>query len=152
MHTTLALTISPPNRCLKANMLNPFSLMFLEDGLYIRQVLKQDRISRYIIYPEFDKKARLHYHGILTLDSNQYIRFYKHGLHKLKNIGFIDVKKLDSFMDKLRWGIYMRKEWGITRDILSIDIPIMKISQNDSKQIKESLIGPKQVHILDYFT
>lgn len=103
----------------------PNKLYFIEDVSHIRAVLKYNRIPRYIIYPEFDEKGRLHYHGILALDSNQYIRFYKHAMHKLKRIGFVDVKPLKTFKDKLRWICYIKKSFGTTREILSIEDPVM---------------------------
>lgn len=136
MNTTIAITISPPHRPLRNKMIEPYNLLFTEDSANINSIFRYSRIKTYLIYPELDHKGRLHYHGIINLGVNEYIRFYKHSIHKLSQIGYVDVKKINSFIDNLRWVIYMSKEWGITKDILSINEPIMKHKTTKIKSYK----------------
>lgn len=121
----VAITISPPCRLSNYKRYkDPQDLVFNNDLVSIYSILSYNRIYKFIIYPEFDFKGRLHYHGIISLDSNQKVRFYKHALIKLKNIGFVEIKPLKTFLDNLKWLIYCSKEWGITRDILNIKNPL----------------------------
>lgn len=138
MNTSLAITISPKNRVLGSKLRNANKNIFDDDTFQIKQILKYNRINKYIIFPEFDDKGRLHYHGILSLDRNQYIRFYKHALTKLSLIGFVDVKKLKEFQDKLKWLIYCKKEWNISSEILEIENPIWndKVCNLNKKNLK----------------
>lgn len=130
MNTTIAITISPPKRTIMQKNIEPYNLLYNMDMYHFVSIMKYNRIRRYILYPEFDIKGRLHYHGTLILDPNQYIRFYKHAIHKLAiKIGFIDVKKLLTFKDKLRWVMYMSKEWGLSKEILSIQDPLLPLHQ-----------------------
>lgn len=157
MHTTVAITISPPHRSDNIAFSDPNLMTYLEDRSYIRQILNYNRIRRYIIYPEFDDKGRLHYHGTITLDHNQYVRFHKHAIHKFRRLGFTDIKSLKEFDDKLRWSYYIKKNWGLTKEILSQQEPMMveiKSKQTDkiSKDIKSHSRDNISSTILDYFS
>lgn len=91
-----------------------------------------------MIYPEFDPKGRLHYHGILTLNHTEKVRFYKHAMHKLKLLGFIDIKPMDTFKDNLKWLIYCKKDFGFTADVLDIEEPLFKnVSKKRVKTLKQ---------------
>lgn len=126
MNTSLAFTLSPPHRFTSGTDLkNPNRVLYEEDKNQIKSILKYIRCGTYILYPEFDDKARLHYHGIINLDSNQKVRFYKYAHCKLKQIGFVDFKPLKTFEDKLKWVIYMSKHWPETKQVLEITRPIM---------------------------
>jgi len=127
MNTSLAITISPPNRIKGTKVRNPNRNMFDEDRKNIKSIFKYNRIKRYIVFPEFDVKGRLHYHGVLTLDSNERIRFYKHAMHKLALTGFVDIKPLNDFLGHLRWLCYIKKQWHITKQVLEISRPIANV-------------------------
>jgi len=126
MNTSLAITISPKHRTHGTLYVNPQRHLYLDDRMIIAFYLKKSNITRYIIFPEFDEKGRLHYHGVLTLNHHQFVTFYKQTYFKLSRLGFVDVKQMSTFEDKFRWSIYMKKNWGITKDILEIDVPIIK--------------------------
>lgn len=129
-NTSLAITISPPLRFRNGTKLkNPNRVIFDEDRIQIKAILKYIRCGTYILYPELDPKGRIHYHGIITMDVNQFVRFYKYAYWKFMLIGFVDYKPLKTFIDKMRWIIYMSKSWGFTRDILEISLPILKNSE-----------------------
>lgn len=153
MVTSLAVTISPPQRY-EHYLVNPMKMVYLDDVLYFRQVLNYSRIKRFIFYPELDPKGRLHYHGIVNLDHNEEVRFYKHTFFKLYNVGFVDTKKLKTFKDKLKWTIYMQKEWGKTKDILSINWPFLP--DHKLRDIKDNITQQRELItkklITDYFT
>lgn len=121
----LALTISPPMRYTYLQNKNPNRMLYDDDKNMIKQILSYNKIYKYIIYPELDEKGRLHYHGILDLDNTHYIRFHKHAIHKLRQIGFVDITILNEFKNNLRYVIYMSKQWGTTKKILELDSPMM---------------------------
>lgn len=125
MSKKIALTITPPYRSINKLYRNPNRMLFDEDADQIHCIMKYNKIKGYIIYPEFSEKGRLHYHGILTLNPTEYIRFHKHAIHKLKLIGFVDITIIKEFINNLRYVVYMSKEWGVTREILEINQPIM---------------------------
>jgi len=150
MNTSLAITISPPLRYNNKLFKNPNKCQYMDDLIFIRHVFHYNRIGSYIIYPEFDQKGRLHYHGTLNLSHDELVRFYKHAVHKLGNLGFVDHKRLLTFMDKLKWSIYCKKEFGLTRDILEIQSPIMSIG--DKKTVKCVKVQEiKTPTLFDYF-
>lgn len=121
----IAITISPPNRTKYIHHVNPLRLQYDEDKDQIKSILSYNKIYKYIIYPELDEKGRLHYHGIIDLDNTRYIRFHKHAIHKLRQLGFVDITIIKQFINNLRQCIYMSKEWGSTSKILDISYPII---------------------------
>lgn len=131
-----ALTISPPNRVKYTKESNPNKNLYMDDKLIIKNIMKYIKVGTYIIYPEFDIKGRLHYHGIIDMDHTQYVRYMKYAQFKLPQLGFTDIKKLQTYEDNLKWVIYMSKEWGTTREILEISRPIMKypVEEYNKKQ------------------
>jgi len=146
MNTSLAITISPPQRT-ETRFKDPNKLFFIDDISSFRCIMKYNRIKTYILYPELDPKGRLHYHGIINLNINEYVRFHKHAIHKLRKIGFVDIKPLKDFINKLRWVTYMSKDFGITKEILNIESPVMTMRYQvhiDKKDIDNP-------NILDYF-
>lgn len=72
----------------------------------------------YILYPEFDKRNRLHYHGTITIKDK--IKYHK-VLHKLNLIGFtkIDPFKKD-FTHKLTWLVYCQKHYAEIAEHFSV--------------------------------
>lgn len=148
---SLAITISPPHRPY-CKFIHQYKMMYIDDTFIIRHAFKKNRIKRFIIYPELDSKGRLHYHGIINLDKNEYVRFYKSTLGILqRNIGFVDVKQLQSFIDKMRWVTYMGKDFGTTKEILDITNPFLPY--HSPKPNKDIQSPPSLTpNILDYFT
>lgn len=144
----IAITISPPPRTLYRDTKNPYQFQFLDDKLIITQVFKYNRIKSFIIYPEFDSKGRLHYHGILNLNHNELVRFHKHAIHKLRKLGFIDISPINAFSNNLRQIVYMSKDWGYTKDILEIDSPIMY--SKECRKVPMKLIN-HQLDVFDFF-
>jgi len=145
----LALTISPPVRT-KCSFANPDKMVYDDDLLQIRSIIKYNKFTSYIIYPEFDDRGRLHYHGKFNLDPNQYIRFYKHAIHKFRNLGFCDIKLIRSHLDSIKWLIYISKNWSYTKEILDIDNPIYPISSNMVKKRQLVAATPSKITIIDY--
>lgn len=139
-----AITISPPMRHTFDRFVSPNRFQYMEDRLHIDTIFKYNRIGRYIIWPEFDKRGRLHYHGIVVLNGTELTRMFKHGIHKLKHIGHVDFKELETFKDNLRWVLYMSKEAGFTCDVLDINGPIMKVEKKCQKRTADVK------HELDY--
>ena len=150
----IALTISPPYRH-SSKLRGPDRQFFDQDQNDIKTILKYNRIKVFTIYPEFSEKGRLHYHGILKLDKNQYIRFFKHAKNKLALIGLVDFKVMETIQDLLKWEFYIRKQWFITQEILEITRPIwsnkivLNENQNKKKDIIKETIIP--INLLDYF-
>lgn len=153
MNTSLAITVSPPYRCRGLKRRNPHRHVYDDDQFQIKSIFKYNRIKKFIIFPEFDNKGRLHYHGTLELNRCEYVRFNRHAIFKLQEIGFVDVKKLITFTDKLKWNMYCRKDWHISQEILEITRPIWNNNIClDKKTKNEEYIEielPK--NIMDYF-
>lgn len=145
----LAITISPPFRDMYKNFAQPNRFLFFDDRIQIESIFKYNKIGRYIIYPELDPKGRLHYHGIVTLSHNERVRFHKHAIHKLKLIGFVDIKPLAKLKDNLKWIIYIKKEWGFTSALLEIDQPIMK-QNNKTQKLNKRLNDELDKGIMQY--
>lgn len=120
MIDSLALTISPPDRVTKYDTLRN---IYFSDMILIDTVLHRS-CSQYIVYPELDIEGRLHYHAKITIKDK--IKFYRDTKPKLGKIGYIKIKKLNTHYDKLRWLIYISKEWGVTKEVLEIQDPIYK--------------------------
>lgn len=110
-----ALTLSPPIRHGDAEYL------YDSDRYLIRKILNRCT-DHYIVYPEFDKTCRLHYHGILQV--KDMIKFHKHTRKALKaHFNFILVEALPSYKDHLQYMLYMRKDWGKVQGLF--DRPIL---------------------------
>lgn len=125
MNTTYAFTLSPPNRLIGTKLKNFNRILYDSDRLALNSILMYNRIKRFIIYPEFDEKGRLHYHGNITVNNTQKVRLFKHAMCKMRSIGFVDLKPLESFNDKIKWICYCKKQWHIARSVLEIEKPIM---------------------------
>lgn len=131
MNGTLALTISPPDR---ETRYAKNTHIFTDDAQIINRLLRQC-CSRWIIYPELDLSGRLHYHGMIVF--KDVVKYYKSVRYSLQKMGYVCIKPIKSFKDRLGWIIYMSKQWGYTKDILNIDRPIMNmIKQKKVKTIE----------------
>lgn len=97
------ITISPPPR------FNSAKALYIEDKYVIQREL--NKVShRYILYPEFDNKARLHYHGfILIHDKTKWNKQVKHVLDK--TLGYTLLSTFKNFKSQLGWLCYCRKEY-----------------------------------------
>lgn len=134
MNTSLAITISPPNRIKWSGFRNTNRHLYDSDKFIIQAIMKYNRIKDYLFIPEFDIKGRLHYHGICTLTNTQKVRFYKHARVKLTSIGYTDVKAIGTnIKDKLRWLCYAKKHWAFTQQVLEIDRPISRYLEGKDK-------------------
>jgi len=160
MNTHLALTISPPNRMKGTKLRNYNRFLYEEDILHIRAVFKYNKINSFIIFPEFDDKGRLHYHGTVTLNTNQLTRWHKHAECKLRLMGFIDYKPLRGFLDRLRWIFYCRKDFWKTKEVLDITGPALALPKErirskkhnlDTDELKWNIKVPRK-EIKDFFT
>jgi len=88
----------------------------------MQQVFKKCNIKRYIVYPEFDRRNRLHYHGTLYMTYRDRTAFLKCGKPKLEQVGFVDCTPTKQLME---WHCYCRKEWAYTPLVLEVDTPIV---------------------------
>lgn len=130
-------TISPPQR--KGRIPH----LYLDDIVCIVCAMKG--IRRWIIYPELDKKDRLHYHGIINLTDHEYVTFYRKCRPMLEKIGYIQTSRIENFAENLRTVIYCRKQWGEMKDLLQITSPIMAQRPKDTMKMIQS-----QMDNLDY--
>jgi len=158
MPKIIGFTISPPFRQLEHFLTNPNLAIYEDDVLFIRQVFEYNKFKHYMIYPEFDPKGRLHYHGNIHLDYNEEVRWYKHANPKLTKLGHVLLTIVKNKIDhQLFWLNYMRKDWPITKEILDITMPIMPSrSQRRYELLKSIKINNKKnssqsISLLDYF-
>lgn len=107
-----ALTVSPPYR----SKMSP-KYLYSEDKYVLERWL--NKFSRHwILYPEFSKDSRLHYHGVVRVDDK--IKLHKTRHQMVKKIGFIKLDKLATPRDHLRWVIYCQKEYADTRRLAEV--------------------------------
>lgn len=121
----LFLTVSPPPR--------PGRVVhqYLDDVVLLRHALR--KIKRWVIYPELDKKGRLHYHGILNCTDHEYVSYYRVCLPTLEKIGFIQTSRIDSFMENLRTVVYCQKQFALMKQLLWIEEPLISFSVKTKK-------------------
>lgn len=147
----LFITISPPDRSYKYAQLglsNPNQAIFYDDNDYIKHIFKRYRIKKYIMYPEFDEKGRLHYHGRATLTPSQEVSFYKSIKPYLqRNIGFVDVSVVKHDLENL---LYCMCEWGKTSKILDIKTPTCPLYAVPVRELAR-YDKPHIANLLDYF-
>lgn len=139
------ITISPPTSLLSLR----YRLQHYHDLLdpILRRMSKS-----YILYPEFDEKGRLHFHGFLHgFDNIKYIATN----YKLNRIGWTKIDKLKTFKDNLRTVLYCQKEWRKTTQIfkcIGIDIePLFKKHLRRSQLSIATPQAPPRASIYDYF-
>jgi len=144
----VALTISPPT-----SYLTP-SFNYNDEIIYIVKTIR--RFSKhYIIYPELDESARLHYHGIIRIDDE--IKYYKSGITNLRRLprhitnqnvvkqSYICVKPLKDIVNHIKWMYYIRKNWELTKEILKLKEPIYPKAKVKVKQ-KQFAIERKSIY------
>lgn len=95
-------TISPPYRPVK-----PFTL-YCDDTHDIRRYLNKFS-HHYCLYPEFDDKSRLHYHGIAWIHDPIKLHKTKHLIDK--SIGYSTFRLCKDFIEELRSLTYSMKNW-----------------------------------------
>lgn len=135
---TYALTISPPRRTQ-----SPLHL-YNSDKPYIQRQLNRCS-SHYILYPEFDINGRLHYHGIVLLNSLSSWGYVKSTLDH--NIGYCCLKRLKTFKDKLGWLLYCTKEH---QEPMPAPIMYHTFKKGRKKQ-QPAAIHTNRIPITDYF-
>lgn len=97
------ITISPRYR-----LKDPLTLL-KEDKKIIRRYL--NRFSKlYILYPEFDNKQRLHYHGMVEVHDKIKLFRTKHLIDK--NVGWTKIGAIATYNDQLKWLMYCKKNKG----------------------------------------
>lgn len=132
-----ALTVSPPHR-----NRSPRYLYNSDSPYLIRQL---NRCSdHYILYPEFDDKGRLHYHGVVRINNKMSWGFVKYNIDSA--LGYTCLKPLETNIDHIRWLLYCRKEYDskvlspIMPKALKKGRPRMVIKQSDIKPYKNRTI------------
>jgi len=136
----IALTISPEQRVeVKANGLNLEEVRqrYLKDCYCLHTALNRCS-NNYTIYPEFDDKGRLHYHGIVFVHSLIAMKLETNPVLQDK-LGFICIK----YDPDEKWDQYCEKEWEITKEILDITDPIRHI---DLRKLKRPVIRKPPVN------
>lgn len=93
----------------------------------------------YVIYPEFDKSARLHFHGVFHVKDN--VKYYK-TFNKLRRHGY--VKPEGKITDK--WLEYMKKDEEEVRQTFD-DVPeeLIPLRKSTYKMFK-SVMDLKEEH------
>lgn len=124
-----AITISPPPRLAYTKNKNQYKNLYMDDKLFIKNIMSYIKVPTYLLYPEFDDKQRLHYHGIINMNYTQYVRYMKWAQFKIPKLGFTMLKPIKTLNDNLEWIVYMSKNWNITKQILEISRPLMRCTQ-----------------------
>lgn len=128
------ITVSPPYRGLSVNKL------FRQDTDQMRQLFNQFS-DHYCLYPEFDDKGRLHYHGIVRITDK--IKYFK-VKYRIDQIGYCCAKELKTHMDHMRSLLYCMKEWPDTRRLFTTPFIYSKPSKAPPK--KQLKVNPKCGH------
>lgn len=116
-----AFTLSPPPNY----HITPY--MLYEDKILQLHKLLSKSCESFMIYPEYQKyTSRLHFHGVIKL--KDLIKWHKSTRRQLARMGFVHVKGLLTFEDRFKWAHYIKKEWGISKTLLGIDQPMMKLT------------------------
>lgn len=136
MATKYGVTISPVYRRRDPRFL------YNEDMYLIRKYL--NRFSRhYCLYPEFDDKSRLHYHGIIHVHDN--LKFHRTKYLIDRDIGFSYFDKIGDFNHHLSILMYSMKNWAENHKYFNNPIIYRNLRRRMPKLITE---GHK--NILDY--
>lgn len=134
--TYYTITVSPSYK-----MIDPERLHAIYERLITKEINKFS--NHWILYPEFDNKLRLHYHGLVVV--NDKIKMYK-TKHKLDKIGHTKIDKPKDFKNRLTYLIYCQKQYA---EIKSVYKPIMYQRMRRKKIIPEVL--PSKKTILHWF-
>lgn len=128
-----AITISPPYRKRSPDYL------YSDDKLVIRRLL--NKCSRhYLLYPEFDERSRLHYHGIVYI--HDLVKWHKHVKHNIdRMIGFTLIKKIRTIDEHIGWINYCKKG-GYTYDpIVYVNLRRKRVEETTLDNVNEMDIG-----------
>lgn len=111
-----------------------------------RQMNKFSR--RWALYPEFDDKQRLHYHGLAYVHDT--IKMYK-VKHLLDKIGWTKLQKCIDFEDRLSYLIYSQKQYAeIQSHYPIISYKPMRKLKLLSQQTKDNLSKPAKFNIIEF--
>lgn len=125
----VALTVSP-----QLQRGNPVPILKHHCSVYLYSLVN---VGEFEIYPEFADNGRLHYHGIVHIKDP--IKWYKHCLPTLNNLGFVVVKNNINE----GWEEYIKKNWAITQRVFELEGPINRdyvIEQHNLFKKKQNLI------------
>lgn len=126
------ITISP-----KYRLKDPKTLFVLDENEITRVMNRFSK--RYCLYPEFDSKSRLHYHGIALV--HDHIKMHRSKYEIDTMIGLCKFDKLHSFKDRLRYLTYSMKEYADTRRVLKKQIRYR--NRRRKKKIQKGLHAKK---------
>lgn len=103
------LTISPPPRY---TINNDWKLLYV----WVKRITSvlTPFCSEWIMYPEFDESARLHFHGIFHVKDK--IKYYK-TINRLRKHGFIKIENRIT----PKWEEYIRKSLSHTLEVFTPD-------------------------------
>lgn len=132
------ITISPPPR----PQLSP-KFAYGDDKYRLERWLNSFS-GHWILYPEFSRDSRLHYHGVVRVDDK--IKLHKTKFRICRQIGFVKLDYLKTKVDHLRWLIYCQKEYVDTSRILTLFYR-HRIKRRDPVYVD----CRKNPSILDYF-
>ncbi len=136
--STYALTISPPPRR------QGLSYLYRDDKPVIQKLL--NRCSKhYIMYPEVDATGRLHYHGIVILNSLSSFGYVKSKITNL--IGFNCLKPIRALKDKIGWILYCQKEH---QEVMPVPIMPHKFPPGRAKRLCRPQCNLKVQTFLDF--
>ncbi len=100
-----AITVSPKQR-----IESPIEL-YRQDEEYIMKLLNKFS-RRYALYPEFDDKQRLHYHGLVLVHDRIKLNHTKYLFDKL---GWTLFDRIRSNKQKVACAVYATKDWAENR-------------------------------------
>lgn len=134
-----AITISPEFRLVRPNFLLNMDMFQISRAL--------NKCSKHwCLVPEFDKKSRLHYHGVIRIDDM--VKWHRSVFFTLtKGTGFTCVKAMNTIKDHMGWLCYMYKDWHLTRAILNLEQPFM---YSKSKRTRFTKVIEGKKTIFDY--
>lgn len=135
-----ALTISPPF------YRGSPAYKYAEDCVMIRKLLNGFS-DRYLLFPEFDENARLHYHGSIWIKDK--IKFYKTKYLIDKHIGWSKFDPFKKKYDNIGWLCYCRKHYT---DRMDKEFPVIKYGSLRRKKYRKPVQEkPEHRNILSFY-
>lgn len=129
-----ALTVSPPFRR------GDPSFHYNDDKPFLMRLLNKCS-SHYLLYPEFDVKSRLHYHGVIRI--HDLFKWHKQIKPTIDaKLGFCQIQPLKTPTDQIRYVIYSKKHYH--EDHFK---PIIYKSLKRKKQLSKPQVEPDNILI-----
>lgn len=107
-----------PNKKVVGNYNDPFYTMHM----HLQYLKKLKRCSIFTLYPEFNGRGDLHWHGILEITDK--VKWYKSVLPYFRYKGFVCVKHIDNFS---KWSTYCAKDKDLMEKVLTTVLPITPV-------------------------